>query len=443
MKIHIRTLVRTISFSLAAVLVLSVFCVQKERELSAYRQKQLNEYRRAYWTLVASLESIETSLEKAAVCTSPELLALLSGDIWNKSETAEAALAELPVTAAETAHTSDFLNRAGSYAYFLASAAGRGDSDPDDVRDVVSALHRSADTVLSSLSALSPYIYEAGFFDTLAATEEEVQPTSWNQGLLLLESAFPETPTLLYDGPFSEHLTTKHPAVNQEQTVSPEELIQNAATLLGLSPDLILYEETRQGTIPTCHLSVSGASTISLTYSMHGGHLLSLLRDGDVSSASLSSSEAISAAQDFLTRAGYSALRHSYYQTSSGVLYINFMATEGDVTLYPDLIQVGISLADGTPVYFDATGYLSNHRTRSLPQPDLSRDEAENVLAEGLMVEQVSLALIPTDGKDERLCYEFLCHMNDVRYLIYIHAETGKEEKILILQENESGVLAF
>lgn len=442
MKIHVRTLVRAISFSLAAVLVLSVFCIQQERELSVYRRGQLNEYRRAYWTLVASLESIETSLEKAAVCTSPELLALLSGDIWNKSETAEAALAELPVTSAETAHTSDFLNRAGSYAYFLASAAGRGDSNPDDVRDSVSALHRSADAILGSLSALSPYIYEAGFFDAFAAAEEEAQPTSWNQGLLLLESAFPETPTLLYDGPFSEHLTTKVPIVNREEPVGTEKLIQNAAKLLGISPDSFFHEGDSQGTIPACHLSVSGAATISLTYSIHGGHLLSLLRDGDVGSANLSTSEAISAAEDFLARAGYSSLRHSYHQMSSGVLYINFMAEEGNVTLYPDLIQVGISLADGTPVYFDATGYLSNHRIRSLPEPTISREEAEKALAEGLAAEKVSLALIPTDGKDERLCYEFLCRMNDIRYLIYIHAETGREEKILILQEDESGVLA-
>ena len=443
MKIHVRTLVRVISFSLAIVLVLSVFCLRKDRELILLRERQLNEYRRSYWTLISSLESIESSLEKAAVCTSPELLALLSGDIWNKAETAEAALAELPVSSIDSSHTSDFLNRAGSYAYFLASAAGQGSSDPETIRSSISELHTSADSILGSLSALSPYIYEADFFDVFAAAENEVPyPTSWRQGLLLLESAFPETPTLLYDGPFSEHLTTSSPFINRQPKIPLSEVRQNVASLFSVSPDSIQTAGESDGVIPAYHFELAGKNLISLSYSRHGGRLLSLLCDGDVGKSVLTNAEAISAAEDFLEKAGYTSLRHNYYQASSGVLYINFAAVENEILCYPDLIQVGISLADGSPVYFDATGYLSNHRDRALSDPALSREEAASSLADGLLVERVSLALIPTDGKSERLCYEFLCRKNDVRYLIYVHAETGKEEKIMILQENESGVLA-
>ncbi len=443
MKIHVRTLVRAISFSLAAVLVLSIFCLRKDRELVLLRERQLNEYRRSYWTLISSLESIESSLEKAAVCTSPELLALLSGDIWNKAETAEAALAELPVSSIDSSHTSDFLNRAGSYAYFLASAAGQGSSDPEIIRSSISDLHTSADSILGSLSALSPYIYEADFFDAFAAIEAGVpQPTSWHQGLLLLESAFPETPTLLYDGPFSEHLTTPSPFINRQPEVSLSEVRQNASHLFSVSPESVQTAGESDGVIPAYHFELAGKDLISLSYSRHGGRLLSLLREGEIGGSVLTNAEAISAAEDFLQRAGYSSLRHSYYQASSGVLYINFVAVENEILCYPDLIQVGISLVDGSPVYFDATGYLSNHRVRALSSPSLSQEEASASLADGLSIERVSLALIPTDGKKERLCYEFLCQQNDVRYLIYVHAETGKEEKIMILQENESGVLA-
>lgn len=444
MKIHVRTLVRAVSFSLAIALVLSVFCLQKQRELVSLREAQTTEYRKAYWTLIASLESIEASLEKASVCSSPELLALLSGDIWNKAETAEAALAELPVSSVETSHTSDFLNKTGSYAYYLASIAGRKSQPTSDVRDTVIALHRAADAISSSLSSLSPYIYETDFFDAFAAVDTgAVYPTSWGQGLVLLESAFPETPTLLYDGPFSEHLTASSPLINRSSEVPRPEVVERAAALFGVSPASLHMEEADHGTIPSYHFTLTGKATYSLRYSIHGGRLLSLLYDGPIGGATLDTSSAIASAEAFLSKAGYSSLRHSYFRQSCGVLYINFVAEDDGVILYPDLIQIGISLADGNPVYLDATGYLSNHKARTLLSPSISVEDAKAALVDGLFVENAALALIPTEGKDELLCYEFLCRQNDIRYLIYIHAETGTEEKILILQENESGTLTF
>ena len=52
--------------------------------------------------------------------------------------------------------------------------------------------------------------------------------------------------------------------------------------------------------------------------------------------------------------------------------------------------------------------------------------------------------MIPTGGKDEVLCHEFKCIDSEERHcLVYINAETGAEEKILILLEDESGTLTI
>ena len=54
------------------------------------------------------------------------------------------------------------------------------------------------------------------------------------------------------------------------------------------------------------------------------------------------------------------------------------------------------------------------------------------------------MAVIPTEGKYEVYCHEFKCETESGRhYIIYVNAETGEEEKILILIESESGTLTL
>ena len=54
------------------------------------------------------------------------------------------------------------------------------------------------------------------------------------------------------------------------------------------------------------------------------------------------------------------------------------------------------------------------------------------------------LALIPTSGEYELLCHEFKCQDANGRHiLIYVNTQTGQEERILILLEDENGTLVL
>ena len=56
----------------------------------------------------------------------------------------------------------------------------------------------------------------------------------------------------------------------------------------------------------------------------------------------------------------------------------------------------------------------------------------------------VRLALIPTPGEQEVLCWECTCQTEEgTRCMVYINAKTGAEEKILLLQEDETGTLVL
>ena len=52
--------------------------------------------------------------------------------------------------------------------------------------------------------------------------------------------------------------------------------------------------------------------------------------------------------------------------------------------------------------------------------------------------------MIPTAGQHEVLCYEFVCTDSaGGRCIVYVNAETGEQQKILILLEDENGSLTI
>jgi hypothetical protein len=91
---------------------------------------------------------------------------------------------------------------------------------------------------------------------------------------------------------------------------------------------------------------------------------------------------------------------------------------------------------------FDARGYITAHHARNLKQPTLSAEEAVAKLSPHLIMKSFKLCVIPSGGLNERYCYEFLCLAEDgQQILVYINADTGAEEQLLILQINENGTL--
>ena len=83
-----------------------------------------------------------------------------------------------------------------------------------------------------------------------------------------------------------------------------------------------------------------------------------------------------------------------------------------------------------------------SHTERELPEVLVTREQAQENVSEELEILSHNLAVIPTGGKYEVLCHEFKCETEDGRHcIVYVNAQTGNEEKILVLIESESGTL--
>ena len=72
------------------------------------------------------------------------------------------------------------------------------------------------------------------------------------------------------------------------------------------------------------------------------------------------------------------------------------------------------------------------------------KQEAAAQVDGSLTVLAHQLALIPTGGEYEVLCHEFKCqNASGGHVLVYVDAADGRQERILLLQEDENGTLVI
>ena len=111
--------------------------------------------------------------------------------------------------------------------------------------------------------------------------------------------------------------------------------------------------------------------------------------------------------------------------------------------MYPDLIKVKVALDDGEILGVETRGYLNNHQERNVSNVKITVDEAKKNLNKEIQIESEGLAVIPTEWQSEILCYEFKGKIDDQEFLVYINAENGREEDILIIKDTPNGTLTM
>ena len=152
----------------------------------------------------------------------------------------------------------------------------------------------------------------------------------------------------------------------------------------------------------------------------------------------LSDRQAVDAARAFLLSRGYGEMELSYSSRFEGILTANFAAVQDGVVLYPDLVKVQVSLADGTVVGLEAAGYLMNHVRRSLALPKLSEADALARIGGALTPVSARLCVIP-ENDSEYLCYEVRATSGQDTFLAYIDARTGVERRLMQVISDENG----
>ncbi len=443
-----------ISYLIAAVFAFGGMSYKNRLDIERYDRFINNAYQRSFTELVSSINEIDTALSKVKYSTTAPMINAITTQIFGKAMAAQMSLGELPFSDIDLTETAGFITRVGDYAYALSVLTAGGDMPLQKDMENLQSLSLTAAALSSKLTQIEAEVGHGTMSISklktsekrVDRTEENASPTTVGDSFKLIESEFPEIPTLIYDGPFSGHVEAQKPLlIDGMPEVDAETARLKAAEFLDVPLEKTSSIGNRGGRIPAYLVNAStDRGDVTVVVTKQGGVVLSVIDGFSADAANISPEGAVDIAKNFLADHWFPEMHSSYWTVNNNVALINFASVQDGVICYPDLVKVSVSLDTGSIIGFEAVGYVTNHTMRNLPQVIVPEIEAKKVVSPSLTILSHALTVIPTDGKLEVLCHEFKCLSPEGRhYLIYVDAQTGKEKKILILLEDEGGTLTI
>ncbi|WFA08519.1 germination protein YpeB [Tissierella sp. Yu-01] len=417
-----------------------------------------NHYQRLFFDVSDHVNKVSTSLNKALVATTPERNILLFTQIMSDASQAKDKLAQMPISHSEVSATEKFLTQAADYSYFIIQRHLEGQDITPEQRDQIKNIQLNTAQFNSELNNVANSIQEENFLVGMANAgrqnkdNETASTNALVTSLTNYDKEVAKTPELIYDGPFADQMLNKKPVGLPNGQVNLNQARDIAIKFIGQDKisDIEAFEEGQNmndARIPVYSFQALSSrnrdQTMYISVSKQGGAVLNMTNPRGVSQKKLSVNEGQQKALEFLESKGFRNMEPNYNLRYDGTVLYNFVYSEDGVTVYPDLVKVKVALDTGDIVGFDAAAYYLNHQdNRDFGNIKISENEAARQLRNGFQVTSSRLAMIPK-GKIEVICYEFKGTYDDGQYIIYINAETGQEEQLLQIIQNENGTFTF
>lgn len=429
---NLRQKIRIYTYISALILCLGISTIKYYSMSSTYEYELRAKQQNAVIELAECVDSINTELNKGLYANTSPMVSELSTSLARDCAGAKNALSQISVSGNFLEYTYKYLSQVSDFISSLNQKMHMGTPLGADDRKTISDLLNYSKILLDNVNTLISE-YETG-------SDFKIQTQGLSTSLSDIEQSFDDYPTLIYDGPFSDH-------VNQEDAemlaalpeISETEALELAAKYSGHDKNSLIPGETENGAF-SC-FTFSGEST-SISITKKGGLLCSLLSTNRVGEEVISEESAVKIGLEYLNSIGYTDMAETYYFTDDGICTVNYALEVDGVICYTDLIKISIALDNGRVLSVDARGYILNHKPRTIASPLISSAEAQKFISPNLAVNSVRQALIPSDADGEYHCYEFLCtgKEND-HVLVYIDVEASIERDILLLLYSDGGTL--
>jgi len=410
-----------------------------------------NTYNLSFYELVNHMSDVENYLAKSLVTNDANQSAESLIYIWRAANLAEVYLSQIPISNEGLSNTQKFLNQASEYSYSLSKKCIQDEDLSDEELTKLKDLYNYSVEVNATLNQISLEInsgtlnWEELSADGSSIFSKEVSNMSID-GFNSIENNFEEYDGLIYDGAYSEHITSKEKKGLTGENIDDEKATTIAKSFAGKDniKEISCLGLAENGTIKsyTFEITTNNNDNITMAISQKGGHIVFMNYNRDVVEEKLSEDDANNKAIEFLNSKGYTDMKKTYSIKEYGIITINYAYEENGIIVYPDLIKVKVALDNGDILGIETTGYLNNHEKRNINKLNIiSSEEASNLANENLEIEETRLAIIPTEFETEIFCWELKGKIENREFLLYVNAKTGKVEDILVIIQTENGIL--
>ncbi len=451
----LKTMKKNYMYGVAIVLIIAiiVMAVLWYKQKNEYVIATENGYNLAFYELVDYIQDVENYLAKSTISSSSEQSAESLIHVWRQANLAQVYLAQLPISTNELSHTAKFLNQVSDYSHTLAKKAIEGEDLEQEELDNLDKLHNYSLDLKTTLEQLAEDMSNGKISwkeltknvdTTFAQQVDNLSATSFSN----IDENFGEYEGLIYDGAYSEHIENAEKKGLTGADVTEEEAKQKAISFIGQDK---VQEIKSNGLIQNGDIEVydflitakegDKNNPLTISISKKGGHIVVANYNREVKEEKITREQANEIGKNFLNNLEIPNMEPTYFLKQGGIMTINYAYTQNNVTIYSDLIKLKIALDNGEVLGMETSGYLNNHTEREIHTPKITIEQAKATLNNNLNITSEGLAIIPTEWKTEIYCYEFKGKVNETDFLVYINADTGKEENILVIIETPDGIL--
>lgn len=405
-----------------------------------------NRNQRSFYELVGNVQNMETMLSKGIVSNSPTQRMILFSDIWQKAYAAQEDLTQVPISQASLTRTSKFLTQTAEFSWSLAKKYARGEQVENGELNKLNDLHKQAGFLSAELLKIEKQASDGrlSWSEIRNSANQKLKQQSLSAGMENVDKSMEEFPTLIYDGPFSDHITKRKPmgltgaTINRTRAESIAKNIVRAAT--GDNYKVVKVDSVN-GNIPAFRVQLTPQSkqtpVVIVDVTKKGGHILSVINTRRVNTPAMKSDKSLDIARKYLEDNGYKNMMPTYVIEQQNTAVAIFEYVQDNVLIYPDLMKVKVALDNGEVVGYEGTQFIVNHHERKLAKPKVSMEKAQKAVNPDLKITGKRLTIIPQENLQEVQAYEFQGNLNGDDFIVYINAETGKEENILrVIQTN-------
>jgi germination protein YpeB len=409
-------------------------------------------YQNNFFSLLENLENLDVLLGKILASNSADQDIITFATAWSMAEVAKANLGNLPLGTVNTMRSNQYLAQLGDFSYSLAQKLAGNQKITEAEWNTVRQLHQETRAIHNELRGLLVLMQEKQLrFGSLTSLKGDLAFTPANREMLdsfgqLDERLQNEVPTLTYDGPFSDHVVNRAPRGLVGRKISEKEAESIALEFVKNRNKKYTAKSAglAAGRIPAYSVLLQpeekGQSNLIFGISQTGGHVVFMMDARETARVSIVEKEqAFQKAEEFMQELSLGRFLPIGHLIEGNELLVNFALLQDEVIIYPDMIQVIVSLESGNIVAYDASKFLHSHTHRELPAPKITEAQAREKVNKNLKIEQVRLALIPLGNLEEQLTYEIKGKIDQDTYYVYINAQTGLQEKILLILETPQG----
>lgn len=409
-----------------------------------------NNYNRAFSEAVNHINNIENFLAKTQITKNPEYSAENLTEIWNDANMAMVYLSEIPFDSEGNAKTIKFLNQVSDYSYLLAKKNLSSEELSDEDFENLSKLYDYSKELELVLNQLSEEIYSGNLnWNELKNNTKTVlaQEVGNIDVFSSIDSTFNDYEGLIYDGAFSEHLNRNEKKALKGNEITKEEAEDKIKDYIFDNIEKIDYRGFLENVDIQVYTFDVYIKNSELKYYIEitkvGGYLYQLNNSKEISEEKISQEDANRMGIEYLNKIGFENMKETYFTKRENIVTVNYAYNQNGIICYPDLIKVKIALDDGKILGIETKGYLNCHYERKINTPKIFKEDAKKNINTKLEILGESEAIIPNDDGKEIYCYEYKGKVEDKEFLVYVNAETGKEENILMILDTPGGTLTI